>query len=142
MEYIDGISLKQYIEKRKTTSFKDVFETAFYVASIMYTLNYIHLRRIIHRDIKPENVIIEKNGYIKLIDFGSSKDLSVCSNYSTTIVGTPHYMAPEVLIGSGYSYSADYWSLGVTMYEIFYGVVPFGTGKSDIIDVYNEILHK
>lgn len=90
-------------------------------------LQYLHSRHIIYRDLKPENILCNENGYLRLIDFGTSKALGSVVNKEAalseaksddtlertfTMVGTPHYMAPEVLKQHGYSYSADYWSLG------------------------------
>jgi cGMP-dependent protein kinase len=83
--------------------------------------------------------MIDHNGYIKLIDFGTSK---VITDFTSTIVGTPHYIAPEILTGKGYSLSVDIWSMGICMYEIFYGMFPFGDNATDLLEVYKDILHK
>jgi cGMP-dependent protein kinase len=83
--------------------------------------------------------MIDHMGYVKVIDFGTSKEIT---DFTHTIIGTPHYIAPEVLYGRGYSLSSDVWSLGICMYEIFYGCCPFGYNAFDILEVYKEILHK
>ena len=83
--------------------------------------------------------MIDINGYLKIIDFGKSK---IIKNYTSTIIGTPHYIAPEVLKGKGYSLSCDYWSIGVTLYEIYYGIFPFGNDATDIFDIYKETINK
>ena len=83
--------------------------------------------------------MIEKIGYLKLIDFGTSR---VITDFTHPIIGTPHYIAPEILYGKGYSLSTDYWSIGICMYEIFYGVYPFGNYATDIMEVYKDIVHK
>ena len=74
-----------------------------------------------------------------MIDFGTAK---VLKDYTSTIIGTPHYIAPEILQGKGYSLSCDFWSLGICMYEIFYGSYPFGNTANDVIDIYKEVLKK
>ena len=76
-------------------------------------------------------------GYPKLIDFGTAK---VITDRTYTILGTPHYMAPEILLGKGYNCTADYWSLGVIMYEFIYGSMPFGEGIQDTYAVYQAII--
>ena len=70
--------------------------------------------------------MIDKTGYLKLIDFGIAKDLKN-KELTNTICGTPHYLAPEVIMGKGYSFSSDYWSIGVTMFEIFLWVCSLRT---------------
>lgn len=89
----------------------------FYIASLMLCIEYLHIRNIIYRDLKPENVMVESDGYLRLIDMGTAKQLKQNSGFRTfTIIGTPHYMAPEVMQGKGYSFSVDIWSIGVLLY--------------------------
>ena len=83
--------------------------------------------------------MIDTNGYLKMIDFGTAK---ILKDYTSTIIGTPHYIAPEILQGKGYSLSCDFWSLGICMYEIFYGIYPFGNNANEVIDIYKEVLKK
>ena len=102
-------------------------------------LDYLQKKLIAHRDIKPSNIMIDSNGYLKMIDFGTAK---ILNDYTSTIIGTPHYIAPEILQGKGYSLSCDFWSVGICMYEIFYGMYPFGHYANEVIEIYKEILHK
>ena len=81
----------------------------------------MHLSQILYRDLKPENILMDSDGYIKLSDFGLSKQ-AVESN---TFCGTPEYIATEILSGKGHSYTADWWALGVLTYEMLTGVPPF-----------------
>lgn len=97
----------------------------------------MHERDIIYRDLKPENVMLDEEGYIRLIDFGTAK---VVSGRTYTMVGTPHYMAPEVITGKGYTMAADFWSLGVMIYEFLCGVVPFGEEVDEPIEIYEKVL--
>jgi cGMP-dependent protein kinase len=64
------------------------------------------------------------------------------NDYTKTLVGTPHYMAPEIIMGKGYSFSSDFWAIGVTLYQLFYGFLPFGNNCKDVKLIYNEILTK
>jgi cGMP-dependent protein kinase len=98
--------------------------------------------KIIHRDLKPENILIQNNGYLKVIDFGVAKKLTNDKDYASTIIGSVYYMSPEVILGKNYNYSVDYWSVGIILYELFYGEVPFGYGVKDPQLVYKEITEK
>ena len=83
-------------------------------------------------------------GYLKLVDMGTAKFLkqTVDGSYERTftVVGTPHYTAPEIIQQKGYTFTADYWSLGILLYEVAVGAVPFGSEESDVFQVYQEIL--
>jgi len=104
----------------------------------MIAIQYLHERKIIYRDIKPENIIIETNGYLKLIDFGTAKEIE---DRTKTIIGTPHYMAPEIILGGGYSFQVDFWSISICMYEFMCGQVPFGEKDDDPMEIYFSIIN-
>ena len=117
----------------------DKTQGMFYFGSLLLITEYLHLRNILYRDFKPENIMIDETGYLKLIDFGAAK---IIKDRTYTIIGTPSYTAPEVYIGEGYSYTSDYWSLGVCLYEFLCGDLPFG-GDNDMpdpLEVYKRIL--
>ena len=136
-EYIDGITLKKYIKIKKEKTIKEI---QFFCANILIALDYIHKKKILHRDIRPDNLMIFKNGYLKLIDFDLSKIL-YDKDYTKTIIGIPYYLAPEIIMGNGYSYSADYWSFGISIYEIYFDCLPFGKNCKSVLEIYNEILN-
>ena len=139
IEFVNGNNLDQYLSNRQYRQNK--YETQFYIGSILLMLDYLQKKYIAHRDIKPSNIMIDSNGYLKMIDFGTSKVLSL-TDYTSTVIGTPHYIAPEILLGKGYSLSCDFWSLGICMYEIFYGKYPFGNFANEVIEIYKDILRK
>ena len=135
IEFINGTNLDQYLSNRDHK--QNLYETQFYVGSILLMLDYLQKKFIAHRDIKPSNIMIDYNGYLKMIDFGTAK---ILTDYTSTIIGTPHYIAPEILQGRGSSLSCDFWSLGICMYEIFYGKYPFGNYANEVIEIYKDIL--
>ena len=137
MEYLKGYDLYKIIALKKYTDFdeKDICEIIY---QLLQALSFIHNQNIIHRDIKPENILFaSKKDYstLKLIDFGLSAYMDKCKN----IVGTPYYMAPEMIEGRSYPQS-DIWSLGVIVYLSLTGKYPFDT--TDNKDLFNLIKTK
>lgn len=96
---------------------------------------YLHNRNIIYRDLKPENILIDRQGYLKLTDFGFAK---VCENVTYTLCGTPEYLAPEVLLSKGHGKPVDWWCLGILIYEMLVGIDPFN--DDDPMAIYQRIL--
>jgi len=136
MDYIKGKELYDVLLEIGVLS---KFQTQFYIGSMMLAVKYLHERKFIFRDIKPENTMVLTNGYIKLIDFGTAK---VLKDKTNSIIGTPQYMAPEVIMGDYYSYEIDYWSIGVCLYEFYCGNIPFGENVNEPLDIYVEIIKK
>ena len=139
MEYINGINMRKYLELKDNKNLRNLQEIKFLGGILFLVLNYLSKKKIIHRDLKPDNLMIDSNGFIKVIDFGMAKILKD-TNYTNTITGTPHYMSPEVILSKPYSFDVDFWSVGVILYEIFYGRVPFGYGNDSINDIYQDII--
>jgi cGMP-dependent protein kinase len=115
------------------------YQTKFYAGCILLALESLHLRKTLFRDLKPENALLDAQGYLKLIDFGCAKKL-VNADSTFSVVGTPHYMAPEVILGRGYAYSADVWSVGVITYEMVCGPLPFGNSKDDPVEIIQAVV--
>ena len=137
-EYVRGLELFDFIRDMGLLTKK---YSRFYIGSLLLVLQYLHASYIVHRDIKPENILIDETGYLKVIDFGIAKSLTNKKNLKTfTIVGTPHYMAPEIVLGKGYSLQVDLWSLGVVMYEMMCGGLPFAEDSENPYDIYVEII--
>lgn len=117
-------------------------EARFYGASILLAIEHLHGKGVVYRDLKPENLMVNSKGFIRLIDMGTAKFLGKNKGEGSrtkTIIGTPHYMAPEMFIGRGYSFPVDLWSVGICLYEFVCGFLPFGENENDPYHVYKEI---
>jgi protein kinase A len=115
MEYVPSGELFYLLQKYGRLSNE---LACFYVAELITALQYLHSCNIVYRDIKPENILIDKFGHIRLIDFGFSKYVK---NRTWTLCGTPEYLAPEVLLGKGHNQAADWWTVGILIYELLTG---------------------
>lgn len=102
-------------------------ESKFYIGCIINGLEYLHSRNIIHRDIKPENLVLDEKGYLKITDLGIARELK--PNNSSDTSGTPGYMSPEVMCCQDHGFAADYYAVGVILYEMILGKRPY-QGKS------------
>ena len=127
-DYLEGGDLRFQLTKNKTFSEN---QTKFFIANLLLSLDYLHTNNIIHRDIKPENLIFEKNGYMRLTDFGIAKKFTKNNKEETS--GTPGYMAPEVLFAQNHTFAVDYFAVGVIIYEIMFGHRPYtGLNRKDL----------
>ena len=128
MELIDGITLKQYLQKKSVLDPAEVLDFTIQTAK---ALEHAHSKGIIHRDIKPQNIMLLKDGMIKVADFGiASLENTVEENNGET-VGSVHYIAPEQARGEAPDARSDIYSLGIVMYEMLTGRLPY-VGKSDV----------
>jgi len=91
----------------------------------------LHKYDVIYRDLKPENVLIDSKGYIRITDFGLSKENVKTNKNAKSVCGTPEYLAPEILFGMGHGKPVDWWTLGAIMYEMLTGNPPFYTNNRD-----------
>ncbi|KAJ8600544.1 hypothetical protein CTAYLR_007925 [Chrysophaeum taylorii] len=100
-------------------------DVAFYAANIVLALAYVHSKHVVYRDLKPDNLMVDATtGYLKLVDFGFAKTLAA-TEVTYTMCGTPEYIAPEVIAGSGHGKPVDYWSFGCVLFEMLSGRTPF-----------------
>ena len=126
MELVEGITLKRFIEKRKKLDVKEAVGIAIQIAMGMEAA---HTHHIIHRDIKPQNIIISREGKVKVADFGIAK-AATSNTISQNAIGSVHYLSPEQARGGYSDERSDIYSLGVTLYEMLSGQVPFAGDNS------------
>ncbi|XP_074015942.1 citron Rho-interacting kinase isoform X1 [Numenius arquata] len=144
MEYQPGGDLLSLLNRYEDQLDESMVQ--FYLAELILAIHSVHQMGYVHRDVKPENVLIDRTGHIKLVDFGSAAKMTVNKTVNAKLpVGTPDYMAPEMLTGlngdgkASYGPECDWWSLGVIAYEMIYGRSPFAEGTS--AKTFNNIMN-
>lgn len=131
-EYLCGGELFTYL--RNAGQFSDG-TCLFYAAEIVSALDYLHSLDMVYRDLKPENLLLDKDGHLKLTDFGFAKRLD---NRTWTLCGTPEYLAPEIVQNKGHNKAVDWWALGILIYEMLAGYPPFYDDNP--FSIYDKIL--
>jgi len=131
-DYMQGGELFYHLRKNKFFTEENAL---FYISETVLAIEYLHKNNCIYRDLKPENILLDKNGHIRLADFGLSKILNTTDcefedeNIAYTMCGSPGYLAPEILIGRGYTKDVDWWSLGCILFVMLNGYPPFRPKK-------------
>ena len=120
MDLVTGKDLRYHLAKLKKFSQE---QSKFFLACTILGLEYLHYNRILHRDIKPDNLVLDEKGYIKLTDFGISREMDRLIPGESS--GTPGYMAPEVMCGKPHNIDSDYYCMGIMAYELMKGVRPY-----------------
>jgi serine/threonine-protein kinase len=122
MEYVQGESLETMIVREGTLDLRQALD---FTCQICNGVDYAHTQGVIHRDLRPANMLVAESGLVKVADFGTSRFLEIAAE-GTTVIGSPPYMAPEQFEGRAV-FSSDIYSLGVSMYQMLTGVLPYNT---------------
>jgi cGMP-dependent protein kinase len=113
-------------------------QAQFYTASIILAFEHLHERRVAYLDLKSENVLLDGQGYTKIVDFGLATKIQ--GGQAHAVKGTPHFMAPEMILSKGYDTTADLWALGICVYEFMIGLLPFGNDSQIKAEIFKAIL--
>ncbi|GAA5958760.1 hypothetical protein JCM3765_006027 [Sporobolomyces pararoseus] len=132
LEYVQGGELFSHLRRAGRFS-ADV--TRFYIANLVLALEHLHSQNIIYRDLKPENLLIGADGHIKVTDFGFAKYVK---DRTWTLCGTPEYISPEIITATGHGAAADWWALGILLFELLAGYPPFFADHP--LEIYEKIL--
>ena len=129
MEYVPGETLETIITREGAL---DVTRALDYTCQICNAVDHAHKQGVLHRDLRPSNVLVSENGMLKVADFGTSRFLEIAA-HGTTVIGSPPYMAPEQFHGKAV-FASDVYSLGVTMYQMLTGMLPYDTPSPQDLD--------
>lgn len=136
LQFMKGGELFQHLRRAKR--FPEA-QAKFYASSIILGLGHLHNKNYIYRDLKLENLLLDEKGYAMLTDFGLAKFIKT-EEKALTFCGTPEYLSPEVILGKGHNRPADWWALGILVYEMIYGLPPFYT--SNMQAMYRKIVRE
>ncbi|BFZ53818.1 Serine/threonine-protein kinase [Savitreella phatthalungensis] len=135
LAFVNGGELFHHLQREGRFS---VWRSKFYTAELFCALECLHGFNVIYRDLKPENILLDYTGHIALCDFGLCKLNMAATDKTNTFCGTPEYLAPELLLGQGYTKVVDWWTLGVLLYEMLTGLPPFY--DENVQEMYRKIL--
>lgn len=133
LEFVRGGEFFCHLRQRGHFQNKDAM---FYTASVGSVFAYLHSLDVVYRDLKPENLLLDHEGFLKVVDFGFAKYIP--DDKTFTLCGTPEYIAPEVLLNKGHGKGVDWWALGILTYEMLSGVAPFS--DDDPMIIYQKIV--
>lgn len=134
LEYVIGGEFFTHL--RKANRFPE-HTARFFAASVVAAFEHLHSRDIIYRDLKPENLLLDREGYLKICDFGFARHIEPASK-AWTLCGTPEYLAPEIILNRGHGKAVDWWAMGILLYEMLVGYPPFYS--DDRMALYQHIL--
>uniref|UniRef100_A0A060T7D3 non-specific serine/threonine protein kinase n=1 Tax=Blastobotrys adeninivorans TaxID=409370 RepID=A0A060T7D3_BLAAD len=137
LAFVNGGELFHHLQREGRF---DLNRARFYTAELLCALECLHEYNVIYRDLKPENILLDYTGHIALCDFGLCKLNMKDQDKTNTFCGTPEYLAPELLLGQGYTKVVDWWTLGVLFYEMLTGLPPFY--DQDTNEMYRKILQE
>ena len=137
LAFVNGGELFHHLQKEQRF---DINRSRFYTAELLCALECLHGFKVIYRDLKPENILLDYSGHIALCDFGLCKLDMKDEDRTNTFCGTPEYLAPELLLGHGYTKTVDWWTLGVLLYEMLTGLPPFYDENTN--EMYRKILQE
>eukprot|EP00949_MAST-11_sp_MAST-11-sp1_P001031 g1031.t1 len=122
----------------------DIEDSKFYAACVVSCFEHVHALGCAYRDLKPENLLLDADGYLKMVDFGFAKKIpfykgKVLQNMSFTLCGTPEYLSPELVLSKGHNTGVDWWALGILIYELITGGTPFADPRQP--KIFEKIIH-